>query len=50
MREEKKSLFIKAAYERMSYQIEMFKSGKCQYYLTIYDQFYLSYSGVCNVH
>ena len=32
----------------MSYQIEMFESEKSWFYLTIYDQFYLNCSGVCN--
>ena len=34
----------------MSFEKAMFESGKSQYYQTIYDQFYLNRSGVCNVH
>ena len=33
----------------MILQIAIFESGKCRYYLTIYDQFYLNCSGVCSV-
>ena len=34
----------------MGFQILMFESGKIQYYVTIYNQFYLNSAGVCNVH
>ena len=34
----------------MSFQIAMFETGMSWYYLTIYDRFYLNYSGECNAH
>ena len=36
--------------QKMSFQIAIFESGKSDYYLRTYDQFYLNCLGVCNVH
>ena len=32
------------------FRIAMFESGKCWYYLTVHDKFYLNCSGVCDVY